>query len=96
MINVIKVRQDIVLTKICGEYLLVATKSAKDVCPAVQHISKSAAFLWKKMQIGATIDELKEDIMEHYHLPVETSIDIEDDIRNLLKEMKKAGYLLGF
>lgn len=93
MMKIYKVRQDIVLTKVCGEYLLIATKSALNYCPAVQHISKSAALLWEKMESGATIEELKETLKKNYRIP-SGSVDIENDIRNLLEIMKETGYLL--
>ncbi len=35
------------LLEICGEYLLVATKDARDKCPYVTQINKSAANYWK-------------------------------------------------
>ena len=45
--TVFKARPGVLLLEVCGEYLLVATGEARDVCPNITHINTSGAVLWK-------------------------------------------------
>ena len=51
---------DVELVEICGEYLLIATREARDVCPYVSQINESAAIFWKLLDKPRTVNELIE------------------------------------
>ena len=89
-----QVRQDVVLTQVCGEYMLVAIKKAKEYCPSAQHINKKAALLWNKLKTGASIDDLRELIQENYRIRKGDEERVDRDIVEFLKALKEAGYLL--
>ena len=89
--RIYRARQDVVLTKVCGEYMLVATRSAQGKCPMVQHINASAALLWMSLEEGASIEDLKTVLSENYRIPHR---DYEEDVINLLTALNNAGYLL--
>ena len=55
---VYKTRRGIVLTEICGEYVLIAAKALLDRCPYLTQINESSAFIWKRMVEGATLEDL--------------------------------------
>ena len=59
-------RPGVLLTHICGEYLLVATKEARNYCPYIKQLNKTGAYLWTILQTGKTISELEEAISERY------------------------------
>ena len=48
-----KTRVGVVLTRVCGEWLLVSAAALKDLCPFVTVINESSAFLWNRLQSGA-------------------------------------------
>ena len=93
--EVYRVRQDVILTQVCGEYILVSTKNAREHCPSAQHINKGAALIWKRLESGAAIDDLKEMMKKNFRIQErEKSEKLENDIRIFLNELKEAGYLL--
>ncbi len=58
-----KLTEGVVLTKVCGEHILIATKSAWDKCPYTKMISPLRAAFWKGLSEGLSdaemIDKLK-------------------------------------
>ena len=54
----LKLRNDVVLEKIAGSYLLVALRSAWGVCPFAIQISPFAACIWKGILDGLSEDEI--------------------------------------
>lgn len=86
-----KTRPGVFLTKICGEYLLVATKAAREYCPYVRQINKSAAYLWEKVQQSVTDEELENAFMETYHIQKERA---RKNISSFLKALEENGYIL--
>ena len=76
---------DIVLTVICGEYMLVATKKADDRCPYLNGMNETGAFIWKKLKNGCTINQLADALYEEYDLP---------DIQTAAKEISEFIVLL--
>ncbi len=84
-------RPGVLLTQVCGEYMLVATREARKHCTYVQQINGSAAVLWERLEQGATVADLRKALEEKYRMP---GRDIGPDILNLLRIMEEAGYLL--
>ena len=62
-------RSGIILTKICDEYLLVATKTARYECPYVKQVNETAAVIWKELSEEVSIDQLMEKLSETYEFP---------------------------
>jgi hypothetical protein len=87
-----RVRPGVVLTSVCGEYLLVAAKEAREHCPYYSQIDESAAFLWRQLASGADEAALERAVLREY--------EIEDpdlarlSIRRFLEKMTEVGYLL--
>ena len=86
-----KARRGVVLTTVCGEHLLVAVKGLKDVCPFVTTLNESSAFLWKRLETGASEEELLAAVAEEYE--VEDSESARAMIRDFLKQMLEMHYL---
>ncbi len=87
-----KTRNGVLLTEVCGEYLLVATKSARQFCPFVTVLNESAAFVWHRLEPGATLPELEAAVAEEYE------IGDPDEARRMLlamlEDLENKGYLL--
>ena len=85
-------RPGVLLTEICGEYLLVSTKQAREYCPYYSQINENAAFLWKHLQNGADLESLERCVLQEYELQNP------DEARGLIQEfvdqMLECGYLL--
>lgn len=85
-------RPGVVLTGICGEYLLVAAKSIRDEIPYVTQLNESSAFLWRKLENGADEQMLEDAVLEEYE--IEDRAEANAAIRSFLDEMLQAGYLI--
>ena len=48
-------RPGVVLTNICGEYMLLAAKAAREYCPYMTQLNESSAFLWRLLESGADL-----------------------------------------
>ena len=86
-----KARRGVVLTTVCGEHLLVAVKGLKDVCPFVTTLNESSAFLWKRLENGASEEELLTAVAEEYD--VEDMTSVRKMIENFLEQMREMHYL---
>ena len=87
-----KTRPGVVLTEIAGEYVLVAAKALLDTCPYVTQINESYAFLWKRMESGAALDELESAVAEEYEL--EDPAAAREAIRSVVQQLADMNYLI--
>ncbi len=87
-----KSRPGVVLTQIHGEYLLVSSRSLRELCPFVTSLNESSAFLWKQLQNGASEEELLRAVAEEYE--VEEPEALRGVIRSFLEQMQAMHYLL--
>lgn len=63
-----KTRTGVVLTEIAGEYVLVAAKALLGECPYVTQLNETSAFLWQKLERGATLESLEAAVAEEYEI----------------------------
>lgn len=87
-----KARPGVLLTQICGEYLLVATKAARTECPFVTILNESSAFIWRMLEKGTDLEALEAAVAEEYE-----SEDREENrklILALLDELDRNHYVL--
>ena len=87
-----RTRPGVVLTSVCGEYLLVAAKAAREHCPYMTQISESSAFLWKLLIDGAGPDELLRAVCAEYE--IEDPASARQAIDTFITQMLETGYLL--
>ena len=90
--KVYKQRKGIVFTETCGQYLLAASKEAREYCPYVMQINETAAFFWKYLTEGVTARQLQEALVNEYEILEEGQV--EDEIRVFLEQLTQKGYLL--
>ena len=81
-----KARPGLVLVTVCGESLLVSTKALWNLCPFMTSLNESSAFLWTRLQEGATEEELFAAVAEEYE--VEDPAALRKGIRDFLKKMQ--------
>ena len=87
-----RTRNGVVLTSICGEYLLVAAQEARKFCPFCTQISESSAFLWRLLENGAEADQLLKAVEEEYEIDDRSST--LQAIDQFVAQMLELGYLL--
>ena len=86
-----KRRPHVELLEICGEYLLVATEDARDVCPYVSQINASAAEFWKLLDGWQSVNEFVELIVQATGKEAKQVL---LPVLAFLGKMEKSGYLL--
>lgn len=85
-------RPGVVLTEICGEYVLVAAKELLDTCPYVTQLNDSSAFLWEKLTAGADADGLFEAVQAEFD--IDDPAVIRQAIEDFIRQMNEMNYLL--
>ena len=88
----IKVRPGIVLTKICGEYILVAAHEARQFCPYTKILNDTGALIWECLTDNQSIPEIAEELKQSFDIPAD--INIEKIISDYLEILHANGYLL--
>ena len=90
--TIYKTRPGVILTEICGEYVLVAAAAIRKLCPYVTVISESSAFLWNRLLPGATLSALEEAVCEAYE--IDNPEEARGAIRGFLDQMTELNYVL--
>ena len=86
-----KTRVGVVLTCVCGEWLLVSASALRDRCPFVTVVNESSAFLWKRLQSGADAAELERAVREAYE--IDDPETVRSVIEAFLQQMLELNYL---
>jgi hypothetical protein len=87
-----KTRPGVVLTEICGEYVLVSAKMNLGVCPYVTTVNETSAFLWNRLIEGADFDSLMQAVREEYEIDDVSAA--EDAVRAFLSQMIELNYII--
>lgn len=87
-----KTRAGVVLTCVCGEWLLVSAAALRELCPFVTVVNESSAFLWKQLQSGADAEELEHAVREEYE--IEDPAAVRSVIEAFLRQMLELNYLI--
>ena len=85
-------RPGVVLCSVCGEYLLVAAKEAREHCPYVTQINPSSAFLWKQLNSGGDLESLVQAVGNRYDIDDRETV--YQSVQAFLDQMLELGYLL--
>ena len=90
--TVFKTRPGVVLSEICGEYVLVSAKKLQDLCPYISQINESSAFLWKQLEKGMNQQQLIQAVETEYE--TDNDIDIRESVHLFLQQMLELNYLI--
>lgn len=85
-------RKGIVLTTVCGQYVLVAAKRARENCPYITEINETAADCWRKLEQGCSQEQLVSHLTELYEIP--DSDLVQKDVSALLQRFLEEGYII--
>ena len=78
---------DYVLREVVGEYMLIPTGKLSMTRNGVVTISESAAYLLKKMDVGRTISQLCDLLLEEYEVDRETALfDVQEMIDSMCQQ----------
>lgn len=69
-----RIRDGVVLTKICDEYLLISSKEARPYCPSVTQINDTAAYIWEMLEKGMDTNEMIMAVLSEFELDEDTDI----------------------
>jgi len=86
-------RKGVVLTSICGEYLLVATPEARSYCERIRQINETGADIVVQLLNGAgNIDEIINGLQDEYEIT--NTIEFREKIQVFLDDLIKKGYVI--
>ena len=85
-----RTRKGVLLTQICGQYLLVADRNARKICPYVRHVNETGALIWKMLESGAEDEAIIISLKESYDLPEEEAASA---VGFFLEQLTSSGYL---
>lgn len=85
-------REGIILTGVCDQYILVGCSSTYGKCPRVMRINDSAAFIWRMMEKNASVEEMTEQLCKEYEVTDDT--DVIETINEFAEVLKDNGYIV--
>lgn len=86
-----QIRPGVVMAGVCGEYILVATRQARGLCPYVKQMNPTGAFYWSLLEEGQDVDTMIRSASQRYG--VEESR-IRPGLLAFLEALGREGYLL--
>ena len=84
-------RDGVVLEKVCGENILIATFKARKYCPKVTQINDAAADLWRWFSRRLDIDSIIKKIVLNYDI---SENEARKSLLEFVSEMEKYGYMV--
>ena len=87
-----KTRPGVVLTKVCGQYYLVAAKPLREELPYTAQINETAAFCWRVLEQGADLETLAERVAGEY--AIEQTAELREDLRQLMAQLSEHRYVI--
>lgn len=85
-------REGIVLEEIHGVYLLMAVRSARNVCGYIRQVNEIGAEIWEMIGEHKSPDEMQVIIQERYMVP--EGCDLLLDINEYIRALYQQGYLM--
>lgn len=80
------------MTSIAGQYVLVAVKSLRGICPFSAQINETTAFCWNLLEKGTDFESLQAALSKEYEIDDPEAV--RADLKELLEQMKTANYLI--
>lgn len=86
-----RIRPGVVLSSVCGEFMLVATRKARGLCPYVKQINATGAYYWELLMQDMDFEQMVAHAADRYHVEPTR---IRPGLRIFLDDLVKKGYLL--
>lgn len=87
-----RTRPGVVLTEIAGQYMLVAARGARKLCPYSTRINETAAVCWRILEQGADLDALARALSAEYE--IDDPAELHADLEQLLAQLLENNYLI--
>lgn len=85
-----KIKEGFILKDLGGQMVVVAVGNATQTLNGMIKLNDSGVVLWKKLESGATEDELKDALMEKYEISEETA---KEDVAAFVNSLKGPGII---
>lgn len=85
-----KIKEGFILKDLGGQMVVVAVGNATQTLNGMIKLNDSGVVLWKKLESGATEDELKDALMEEYEISEETA---KEDVAAFVNSLKGPGII---
>ena len=86
-----RIREGILLRKVCDVWLLIAVGDAVNHCKYVCEINESLAYYWQLLEQGLTTDAIVDKAASDYDAP---KSQIEKDVKTLVNQLCNMGYII--
>lgn len=83
-----KIKEGFILHKIADSYHVIAVGKVVKNFNGIINLNQTGAFLWEKLSIGATEEELIKFLISEYGIDIETAT---SDVSKFTKGLKEAG-----
>ena len=85
-----KIKDGFILREVAGNYIVVAVGDAVKNFNGIINLNETGAFLWKRLEEGATEEQLKESLLNEYEVDDEIA---ERDIKAFINKLAEKGLL---
>ena len=83
-----KIKKNFILREVAGTYIVVAVGEAVKNFKSIINLNGTGAFLWKKLENGATEEELVKEIISEYQVEEEVA---KKDVLAFIQRLKENG-----
>ncbi len=83
-----KIKKNFILREVAGTYIVVAVGEAVKNFKSIINLNGTGAFLWKKLENGATEEELIKEIISEYEVEEEIA---KKDVLVFVQRLKEKG-----
>ena len=84
--------EGVVLAKVGGERLLIATRPAWNKCPYIKAISPINAMFWQSLELGMSEELILQELYEKIGIKEDA---LKEKYTDFINELRKEGYLSG-
>ena len=85
-----KIKKGYILREVAGNYIVVAVWDAFKNFNGIINLNETGAFLWKRLEEGATEEQLKSALLNEYEVEEQIA---ENDIKAFISKLTEKGLL---
>lgn len=85
------IRPGVVLSSVCGEHLLIATREARGKCPYAKQINNTGAYFWTLLEQGDDVENMVLSASDRFQAEPER---IRPGLIRFIESLTSAGYLI--
>ncbi len=85
-----KIRDGFVLREVAGQSIVIAVGGAAEKFNGIIKLNESCALLWKKLEVGATEEELVDTLLSEYEVDEKQA---KEDVSAFVESLSKANLI---